>query len=75
MIPDQFRSAMKVRPFRPITVHTTSGSSHLVTHPEAMWISPQGGTVIISTGGESFVMVAMEHISEFHFSEASTAEA
>jgi len=74
MTPEQFRSAHTLRPFRPITIHTTSGSSFRVTHPESIWQSPQGGTVIISTGGESFVMVAMEHIAEFHFNEAQTSE-
>ena len=71
---EQFRSAHKLRPFRPITIHTTSGEAYTVSHPEAMWQSPQGGTVIVATGGESFAMLATEHIAAFHFSEAQGTE-
>ena len=71
---EQFRSAHKLRPFRPITIHTASGEAYTVTHPEAMWQSPQGGTVIVATGGESLTMLATEHITEFHFNEAQTSD-
>ena len=72
---EQFRSAHKLRPFRPITIQTTSGEAYLVKHPKAIWQSPQGGTVIVSTGGESFAMLATEHITAFHFSETRASEA
>jgi hypothetical protein len=72
---EQFRSAHKVRPFRPITIKTTSGDAYVVKHPEAMWQSPGGKTVIVSTGGEGFAMLAPDRISAFHFSETQSTEA
>ncbi len=71
---ERFRSAHKLRPFRPITIKTSSGEDYLVKHPEAMWQSPQGGTVIVATGGESFAMLATDHITAFVFSESQGSE-
>jgi hypothetical protein len=71
---EQFRSAHKLRPFRPITIKTSSGEDYQVNHPEAMWQSPQGGTVIFATGGESFAMLATELVTAFVFSEAQSSE-
>ncbi len=72
---EQFRSAIKLRPFRPITIQTSSGDAYTVKHPEAIWQSPQGGTVIVATGGESFAMLSIEHISAFQFSDTRATEA
>ena len=66
---EQFRSAYNLRPFRPITIQTASGESFQVTHPEAIWQSPQGGTVIVSTGSETFAMFATEQITAFVFGD------
>ncbi len=71
---EQFRSAHKLRPFRPITIQTASGEAYTVKHPEAMWQSPQGGTVIVATGGESFAMLATEHITASQFGEAKAGD-
>jgi len=72
---DQFRGAYKLRPFRPITIQTSPGEAYTVKHPEAIWQSPLGGTVIVATGGESFAMLATEHITAFQFGDVRAGEA
>lgn len=66
MTREMLESVLKIEPFRPITIHTSSGSSHLVERRESIWALPQGDTVTIATGGDGFVMVAMDHVTSIH---------
>jgi hypothetical protein len=68
MTVDQFRSVMRKRPFIPIVIHTTSGEAYPVNHPESLWQSPGGNTVIIGLGGEEVNMIDVSLISEVAFS-------
>jgi hypothetical protein len=47
----------KAQPFKPFTLHLADGSKHHVTHPELMWHTPQGRTVVISLGGERMAII------------------
>jgi hypothetical protein len=38
-------------------VHTARGESYTVNHPEAVWQSPDGGTVVIYRGGERVALI------------------
>ena len=65
MTAEQFRSVLKVKPFKPFAVHTASGESYPVSHPEAVWQSPDGTTVIIATGpGGACALMGVEHVTE-----------
>ena len=64
MSAEQFRSAMRLKPFKPFAVHTASGESYAVAHPEAVWQSPDGATVIVATGpGGACAMLGVDHVT------------
>ncbi len=46
-------------------IHTASGE--VVTHPETVWQSPGGHTVIVGIQGEEVAMIDIDHITEFVF--------
>ncbi len=64
---EQFKNAHKLRPFKPFTIRTASGENYQVAHPEALWQSPGGQTVIVSLGGESVAMIDFGLMTEFVF--------
>jgi hypothetical protein len=68
MTVDQFRSVVKKRPFVPLTIRMTSGEAYPANHPESLWQSPGGRTVIIYIKGEEVVMIDVSLISEVAFS-------
>ncbi len=75
MTAEQFRSALKVKPFKPFSVHTASGESYAVAHPEALWQSPDGATVIIATGpGGACALMGVEHVTEVTYPGKKSAK-
>lgn len=54
---EQLDAVYKAQPFKPFTLHLADGSKHQVTHPELMWHTPQGRTVVISLGGERMAII------------------
>jgi hypothetical protein len=71
---EELRSAHRARPFRPITIRTTTGETYLVANPEVMWQTENGETVIIGTGGEHFTMLDLDQIASFDVSEAGPTD-
>jgi hypothetical protein len=61
---DQFRSALKVKPFRPFVINMTSGEKYTVPHPEAVWQSPSGKTVLVHVKGEQVALMDISLISD-----------
>lgn len=61
---DQFRSALKVKPFRPFVINTASGEKYNVAHPEAVWQSPSGKTVLVHIKGEEVALMDIALISD-----------
>jgi hypothetical protein len=53
---DQFRSALRTRPFKPFTVRTGSGAQYTVKHPETVGISTSGRTVVLALDEGSAVL-------------------
>ena len=50
---DTFKELLHAQPFQPFTVHTVSGETYLVDHPDFVSLSRGGRTVYISLpGGE-----------------------
>jgi hypothetical protein len=70
---EQFRNAHRLRPFKPFVIHTASGESYPVTHPETVWQSPGGHTVIVGIKGEEVAMIDIDHITEFVFATRKPA--
>ena len=57
---DQLRRTLRAQPFRPFKLHMGDGRSLRVTHPDFLWIPPEGNrTVIVSTGADDFEIVDM----------------
>ena len=67
MTTGQFRSVVKQR-LHPIVIRTTSGEAYPVNHPESLWQSRGGQTVIINVKGEEVIMIDVSLISEVAFS-------
>jgi hypothetical protein len=61
---DQFRSALRTRPFRAFKLRTSSGETCSVKHPEMVAITPSGRTVLLALD-EGFAVVDMTSITEF----------
>jgi len=70
---EQFRNAYRLRPFKPFVIHTASGERYPVTHPEAVWQSPGGHTVIVGIKGEEVAMIDIAQITEFVFTTRKPA--
>lgn len=68
MTTEQFRSALRMKPFKPFAIHTANGESYEVSHPEAVWQSPDGLTVIVATGpGGACAMMDVGQVTEVTF--------
>ena len=50
---DTIKEVLHAQPFQPFTIHTVSGESYLVDHPDFVALTRGGRTVIVSLpGGE-----------------------
>jgi hypothetical protein len=63
MTADQIRSALRKTPFQPFTLHTQSGESYKITHPETMWVSRNGETVIVDAA-QGIALMGSAHVTE-----------
>ena len=54
---EQLDAVYKAQPFKPFTLHLADGSEHHVAHPELMWHTPTGRTVVLSLGGERMAII------------------
>ena len=48
-------------------IRTASGENYPVSHPETVWQSPGGHTIIVGIKGEEVAMIDIDHITEFVF--------
>jgi hypothetical protein len=69
---DQFRSALKVKPFRPFVINTASGEKYAVAHTEAVWQSPSGRTVLVHIKGEEVALMDIALISDIGLKAGKT---
>jgi hypothetical protein len=74
MTREMLRSVLEIQPFRPITVHLSSGSSYQVTRRESIWPSPQGDVVTIVTGGDGFAMISLDHVTSLTVGAPESSE-
>jgi hypothetical protein len=61
---DQFRSALRTRPFEPFWLQTASGAQYTVAHPELANISNSGRTVVLLQE-DVVIAIDTEAITEF----------
>jgi hypothetical protein len=74
MSPEQFRTVMHLKPFKPFSAHTASSESYEVPHPESIWQSPDGFTVVIATGARgACALMGVEHVTEVTYKGAKGA--
>lgn len=61
---DQFRSALRTRPFKPFSLRITGGDEYTIKHPELANITESGRTVVVLEG-EIVITIDTAAISEF----------
>ena len=44
---EEIRKARRAQPFRPFTIHLADGRSFPVKHPEIMWLTSDGRTLVV----------------------------
>ena len=60
----QLLDLVRVSPFRPFEIHMDNGMIVRVVHPDCVYITPRGNTVVVAEG-EHLRILGMDHISEF----------
>ena len=61
---DTLRAVRGAKPFRPFEIHTGSGESYTITHPEIIAISPDGETAVVFPGPGQIGMIDIASITE-----------
>ena len=64
-------AARRSKPFKPFSIHTGSGESYLITHPENMATHEQAGMVLLLFGLGNFAMLDLENITEITYQNRS----
>ena len=57
MTTEQLDAVYKAQPFKPFTLHLADGTKHEVGHPEMIWRTQGGRTVVVSLGGEKIAII------------------
>jgi hypothetical protein len=57
MTGEQFKAAMRRRPFVPFVIRTADGEALPVRHPEHVAISTSGRTILVSTDDDAHVVI------------------
>ena len=61
---DRIRSFYHQRPIRPFVIHTASGESYPVRHPETMAIDEEDGIIFLLPGPGRLAMLDISSITE-----------
>ena len=64
------RDAHNQKPFKPFTITTAAGEKFDVTHPENMWQTGGGRTVLLRKGPEGVAMIDADSITSLEFGKA-----
>ena len=68
----QLRTAHEARPFRPFTLQSADGDSVEVRHPELMWITPGGRTIVVAVADEEIKIIDSLLITAIHLGNHRT---
>lgn len=66
---EQFRTALKTRPFKPFKVHVADQHVIEIRHPELALMTEGGRTVYINTAGENMEIIDLLLVTRLTFSE------
>lgn len=69
---EQLDAVYKAQPFKPFTIHLADGDKHQVTHPELMWHTPKGRTIVISLGGERMAIIDLLLVTKTTYGNSAT---
>lgn len=69
------RAAHRARPFRPFRIHTSSGESYPVRHPETLAMSPDVNVLVVMPGAGEVAMIDLDDVSELTFDLAAARAA
>ncbi len=61
---DSIRAAGRSQPFRPFVIHTGSGESYPVRHPETLSFAPDVSVVVVMPGGGRVAMIDLASVTE-----------
>lgn len=75
MTVQQLRAAHRAAPFQPFTVHMADGRSFHVPHPDFLFMSPTGRTVIIFQENEEFSILDLRLMTEIETTPTPTHRA
>ena len=71
MTVEQLRGMHQAKPFKPFTVHIADGTSVEVTHPENMFQSQGGRTIIVNTQGEEMAIIDLLLVTKITFKQGN----
>jgi hypothetical protein len=70
MTADSIRKHLNAQPFHPFTVHTGSGRSFSVPHPDFAWITPNGRDLFVADETDGAHLIAVAHVTELSINGA-----
>ena len=66
---EQIRKAHQARPFRPFKLRTADGREYAVPHPEFLYMTPSGRTVIVADTDETVELIDLLLVASLHFDD------
>ena len=60
---DRILEPFRARPFRPFSIVTTSGETHLVTTPEHLAVDPDGQVLVFFGGGGAHAIIEVREVA------------
>ncbi len=66
-------AARRTKPFKPFSLHTGSGESYLIAHPENMATHEQASMVLIFSGPGEAALLDLENITEITYQPRSSS--
>lgn len=75
MTTEQFRTALKARPFQPFVIKTAGGDEYPVSHPEMAAQLGTGRTVVVEVPGDAVTILDLLLVEGLRFSTADRAGA
>ena len=64
---EQIRKAHQAKPFKPFTLRTGGGREYHVPHPEFMFITPPGRTIIVVDPDGAAELLDLLLVESLHF--------
>jgi hypothetical protein len=72
MTTDQFRAALRQRPFQPFTIRMADGRAFEVPHPEFVALSPSGRTAIVFQSDDDYSILDLLLMTELQVSNGQS---